>query len=323
MFLVERKSTKNASENTTKGRVAMSTNYPRTIRYVLGPAALSMLLMSSTYLSSARAETPAYRLGGEDYSYIIGGYVSGGYSSYDDVDGEAGRLVIGGRFDTRLSDQVRLAIIGEITRDEVTRTGGLSDITIGDNTAWASAYTYLPLSEGSFVGLETGLRTHSQGFGSEDFVKIGLVGRYSFNDKWAINAWGGALVPFDNEADILDSGAYAGAQLTHYFGSNISISGYADWSVTDFESSPQEFHSLRAGLRAEYLTSVEGLRVWGSAGYTEAWYETNGNKFKFDGPQLLVGLTLDLFGGGATPTDLKTFDDHVFNTPVYAVSGKF
>lgn len=287
--------------------------------YRLGSTVFGATLATTMAFSAASAEPP------QGYDYIFGGYAYGGYtdlSGKGDFEGNVGRLTVGGRADLALYKGWRMAFIAEGTHDR----GELENrnFDFGDNTFWGNSYTYTHLSEGTFAGVESGYRSHSEGAGGQNFWKIGAFGRYSLNDQWAFNAWGGALVPLLNDDDTLDTSFYAGGTVTAYLGDVWSVGGYTDWSVAKYENSDQEFHSLRAGLRATYLTSIEGVRVWGSGGYAKGWFETNGSTdFEFSGPEFRVGVSLDLFSGGLTPSNLKTFDDNTFNTPVYGLSQKF
>ena len=106
----------------------------------------------------------------------------------------------------------RMAFIAEGTHDQ----GELEnqDFDFGDNTFWGSSYTYTHLGEGSFAGIESGYRSHSEGAGGQNFWKIGAFGRYSLNDQWAFNAWGGALVPLLDDDNTLDTSFYAGGTVT-------------------------------------------------------------------------------------------------------------
>jgi len=277
-------------------------------------------------LATSMAFSTAYANEHQIYDYIFGAYGYVGHSNYTgkgNFEGDATRWNYGGKADLALTGNWRMAFIAEGTRDQVDIDGRKSDL--GDNTFWASSYTYTRLGEGSFAGIESGYRSHSEAVNSQDFFKIGVFGRHRFNDQWALNGWAGALVPFPNDDDqVLDTSYYASGTITYYVSDTWSVNAYADWSVANFENTDQEFHSLRAGLRATVLTPIEGVTVWGSGGYSEAWFEGNNSKgFEFDGPEFMIGLSIALFSGGMMPTSLVTFDDHTFNTPVYAVSSKF
>ena len=284
-----------------------------------GLAVVAATLVWGTLVTSGHADpqSDAYLY---KESIIFGAYGDFAWSEQtgdNNLDRDVFAGTAGVRFNVPLRENWRLNFTGEYAQDVFDQT----DAVIVQNYSWASTAIIFNNGEGSSIGAEGGFRYHANDDGGQTVGKFGGLGRVRIGNYLAFNAYGGGLFPAADEANLRTS-FYAGGELTGYVADDLSFSGFMDWSKDRIDAPGEwQIHSLRTGGKAKYLCpTFEGLRAFGSVAYVESWQQNNGTKVSsFDGFEIRLGLSYDLFSSGQQPNKLSIYDDFFVNTTVFSL----
>lgn len=140
------------------------------------------------------------------------------------------------------------------------------------------------------------------------FLKVGGVAEYFIGETATIGGFGGVLVPIDDSyiSTNLDelTGFYAGGHATFYASKALAISALAKFTerTLDFGANQNDVvsTSLRVGGKVRYLSSMNGVELYGYAGYNRCQGESKGplsgpNDIE-EGFEVLAGVEVYLGG---------------------------
>jgi len=297
---------------------------------ILGSTALMGISMTGT----AQAEP--------DYPYAATGFVGGGGSwlswngdddDDDDDDDDIAHITAGGDLVLPLHGYFNVQLGGAFHTDHLHfRFGGSDSVTQFQGSAigfWRDPTT-------GVLGLEFGVFSPfgDERDGYQNSFKVGGVAEYFFSDMLTFGAFGGALIPMEENpfgnfkgGKSFDTGYYAGGHLTYYASDTLAFAGYARFlELNDSRDNPNfsnSNRSLNVGGKIRYLTSMPGVEVYASGSYVKCEHEQSGQQvrnmtYSRDGAQFMGGLRIRL--GGHTDSLASIDRSNAIDTRAWACS---
>jgi len=151
-------------------------------------------------------------------------------------------------------------------------------------------------------GVEAGIAALHEYRGQPiQYVKLGGVAEYFFDDIATIGGFGGVLIPTESSPPrslaTLQNGFYAGGHATFYANDNWALSGSVKAYHSEQTSSDIELLSLSTMGTLRYLTPMSGVELFFSGGYRlceqdgpfDIFYPENGAVF-------LAGIKANIVG---------------------------
>jgi hypothetical protein len=297
-------------------------------------AAAGAALLMSSYFSSVAAA-------GADYPYAATAYLGAGgkFLTVNDCDPgdtcdiDVLRIVGGADIVLPLSGYWNLQIGGGLEAIRYDHPDGVSQVRLAgediDKDVEASAIAFWRDPEMGLLGIEAGITNGRMFTNTGIHAKIGGVFQYYFSDEMALSGHGGAILPFKEDANVVDlgngnvftnkdkSGFYAGGELTWYASDTVALSGFGSIVETNTTlriQNPDSFTdinrartSVRLGGKVRYLTSAPGIELFAQANYISCEHDqfvTSDNpnvgrqpqSADEDGVEVMVGVSVRLGG---------------------------
>jgi hypothetical protein len=274
----------------------------------------STALMGVSMIGAAQAEP--------DYPFAATGFFGGGGSwlssgnqfELDDDDGDdsdVAHLEGGGDIVIPVSGYWNVQLGGAFHTDHLHfMYGGANSRT----QFQGSAIGFWRDPASGVLGLEFGFFSPfgNEGGGYQNSFKIGGVAEYFFSDMLTFGAFGGALIPMEDNpfgnqkggGKSLDTGFYAGGDLTYYASDTLALVGYARYTELnesfDRRDASTSQRSFNVGGKVRYLTSMPGVEIYASGSYLNCEVERSsrgrGRTYGIDGAQFMGGVEIHLGG---------------------------
>lgn len=294
------------------------------IKSILGGAVMLGLSMTG----NAQAEP--------DYMYAATGFVGGGGSwlSLSDCQGpgcdnDIATIVGGGDFVIPLRGYWNVQLGGAFHTEHLHFDFGGSDST---TQFQGSAIGFWRDPAMGVFGIEVGAFSPfgDERGGFQSSVKVGGVVEYFFSDMITFGAFGGVLIPFEDDGrrrrTEADTGFYAGGHVTYYSSHNLALAGFARFTElnSSFGRNGPEIsdRALNIGGKVRYLTSMPGVELYASGAYqrceNEFSFRGRNNTNYADGAQVMAGVKIRL--GGHTDSLVSIDRSNAIDTRAWACS---
>lgn len=275
------------------------------IKLVLAGAAFMGVSMSGT----AQAEP--------DYMFAATGFVGGGGTWLEarsecvglggSCDAEIASIVGGGDIVLPLRGNWNIQLGGAFLTDHEIISGPFSNsrtqFQAGAIGFWRDpALGVFGIEFGAFrSGVGSTRSQNGQSRYNFNSFKVGGVAEYFISDMVTIGGFGGVLIPmdphpFDPVTAEVDTGFYAGGQVTYYARNNLAFAGLARFSELNETNTPLQretsHRSLNVGGKVRYLTSMPGVELFASGNYHKCERDFGVR----DGARVMAGVNIRLGG---------------------------